>query len=154
MASTTRIAVLKSAIVDGLRLRAGLSGVQIMSADIAQRDAKESILLIGEDMIEQEWAAIGRLSRDEMITLTGMIMVKTPGSSETVIRACRDRCIELMAEVEEFFWDTANAPAVGGIVKSAMARPAELHEIAAGDGSRLAILRFEVRTGRTRLTTS
>lgn len=157
MAATTRIAALKSALVDRWRAIGDLAGVQILSAGTGKRDATEYILLVGEDTISQEWGGIGRLARDEELTLVGAVVVMkgtTPGDPEDTIREARDRAVALMAILEASLWDTANAPSVGGIVKSALARPTNLNEGVDGEGRRFAAIRFEVRTGKTRLQNS
>lgn len=151
MAATSRLAAFKDAIVDTLLKRDGLSGVQVTSADVGGNSAAhESIQLIGEDMIEQEWAQIGRFSRDETLILTGAIFVKVPGKGEAIIRQARSRVFVLMAEVEAAFTGTLGDPSMGGVVRSALARPAELMEIVDPDG-RIALLRFEIKSGKTRL---
>lgn len=152
MAITSRLAAVKSALVDLWVLRAGLAGVQIASADLGNANyATESIMLVGQDDIEQEWVHVGRLSRDERLTLTGAIYVMKPGAGEAVIRAARDRGFELMAEIEKSFVETQAASSIGGLVKAARARPFQGHDIITPDG-RVYLLGFEVVTELTRLT--
>lgn len=148
MANVTRLHELKVAVADKLALRGGLAGVAIHSADMGdEMPAREYIALIGEDIIEQEWAGIGQFGRDEQLTLTGAVYVMRPGGGEAIVREARSRCITLMGEIEALC--TAD-PSFGGVVRSALARPAELHEIATPEG-RVAVLRFEIRSGPTRL---
>lgn len=151
---TTRIGALKDAICDRLRTWPALAGVEVYSAEVPLSNANEYIHFIGEDLIEQAWAAIGKYSRDEDITLEGAIYVKRAGKkdSEEQIREARTRCVFLMGEIEKSFTGTTGDPTVGQVVRSAMARPVELHEMAHSDGGRIALLRFQVRTGKTRLT--
>jgi hypothetical protein len=149
---TTVIADLKDELADRLAALPGLAGVKIFSASVSDVPNREYIALIGEDLIEQEWAAIGKFSRDETITLTGAIYVQRPGKSEDVIREARRRAAELMGEIENVFTGTTGDPGLGGVIRNGHARPAELHEIAAGNGDRVALLRFEIKTGKIRLT--
>ena len=152
MASTSRLAAVKSALVDTWAARAGLTGVQIASGELGGNAAsKERIELIGADTIAQDWAGIGRLSRDESLTLIGSIYVLRPGAGETVIRAARDRAFALMAEVELSFVESAAGSSIGGLVKAARARPFEGHDILTPRG-RVYLLGFEVLTELTRLT--
>jgi hypothetical protein len=150
MAATTRIHVLKNAIVDGLSLRSGLAGVQITSAFIGdQLDARESIQLALNDEITGDWAQVGKFSRNETITVTGIVTVDRPGAGETVIRECRQRAAELMAEIESF---VVADPSIGAVVLQAKVRPTMLAEGFSPEG-RWALLRFEIEAF-SRLTTS
>lgn len=151
MANTTRIATLKSGLVDALQAVDELSDVQIASADIGdETDEFETIQFIGEDLIDQEWGAIGNLSRDEQITLRGVVQVVKPGAGETVIREARDRAAELLGYIEDYFSGPTGDPRVGNRVHAARCRPVSLQERVTTSG-RVALLFFEVQTGKTRL---
>lgn len=152
MATTSRLAAVKSALVDLWAQRSGLTGVQIASAELGgSAAALERIELIGDDTIEQDWVHVGRLSRDERLTLVGSIYVMKPGAGETVIRAARDRAFALMAEIELSFTESQAASSIGGLVKAARARPFSGNDIATPDG-RVYLLGFEIVTELTRLT--
>lgn len=149
-ASTSRIHALKVAVADGLGAVGALSGVQITSAYVGDNTSGvESIQLIGDDQIEQDWAAIGRFSRDEFITLSGMVQVYTPGADETVIRTCRSRAQMLLSAIEG--WLVAD-PSLGNVVLTSKIRPTQLVE-GYDQGGRWALLHFEIRA-QSRLTTS
>jgi len=155
MASTTRIAALKAALADLLIAKTGaggaLEGVVVASAEVPTLRTHETIELMGEDLIEQEWAAIGKLARDEEITLNGLVFVRKPGPpSEAVIRAARDRAVALVAVIEDTLTGTGGDPTVSNTVKAARCRPAELAEFADPEG-RIAMIRFEIKTQLTRL---
>lgn len=140
MAETTRVHALKLALADGLGDWPGLAGVQISSGYLGDETAKESIQLTGPDDIGQEWAALGRKSKDETITLEGFAWTVQPGAGETAIRAARARVIALAAEVELFL---KSDPSLGGVVKWSAFKAAGLREGAHPDG-RSAQLTFTV----------
>jgi hypothetical protein len=150
MANTTRIGVLKDALIDGLLSYAPVVAgkVQVMSADPgADRAAKDAIWFIGEDLIEQEWSDIGAYGRDEQITLVGTTFARRPGKGEAAIRAARTAAVALVAIVEQYLYDNKTA---GGTVKGARCRPADLAEFVDPKG-RVALVRFEILTEKTRL---
>jgi hypothetical protein len=150
MASSTRIHSLKNAVADGLALRAGLAGVQIGTAWYGDDRAQgEAIWLDGPDVLDGDWAALGRLSRDERITLQGVVYVRQPGAGETTIRAVRARCVALFAEIEAFI---VGDPSVGGVVLRSLIRPRGLAESMDPEG-RIGILTFELEA-HARLTST
>jgi hypothetical protein len=154
VANTTRIAAVKDALCDGLQADAALEGVQVSSAELAwDRAANEGIWLIGEDTIEQEWGPIGRHARDEALTLVGMAYARKPGKGEDVIRAARSRAVELVGAIEDYLTRPGGDRTIGGTVKAARCRPAELSELA-DDRGRIAMIRFEILTQLTRLVGS
>lgn len=147
---TTRIAVIKANLVDELRLRAGLADVLVLSAvPLSEADGRtEFIALVGDDSIEQDWSAIGIRSRDERVTLRGMVYVRRGGTGETVIRAIRERAVALSAEVEGYIGETTaqNRITVSGTptVSSTLYRATGLAEDVEGM-DRVAVLSFEVQ---------
>jgi regulator of RNase E activity RraA len=148
--ATTRLHALKAALVSGLQGVPALNGVQVTSAYIGdEQSAVESIQLIGDDRIEGDWATIGKFSRDETITLVGMIEVEKPGAGELVIQATRDRAVALMGEVEKFI---VADPSVGGVVKQCKVRPTQMFEHYSAEG-RWCLIRFEIEA-YTRLQAS
>lgn len=155
MASTTRIADAKDALCDMLLALTGsgeaLEGVLIRSASDPKVQIHESIELMGEDFIDQEWAAIGRLARDESLTLTGRVYVRRPGTGESVIRATRARAVALVNAIEDAITGTGGDPTLGGTVKAARCQPVELFEGVSGQSDRVAMVRFEILTQLTRL---
>lgn len=154
MANVTRVAVLKDALCDALLALTGsgedLEGVAISSAELATQWPNQFIEMMGEDMIEQEWGAMGRLAREEAIVLTGRVYVHMPGQTEAVIRAARSRAVAIVGVIEDLLTGTGADPTLGGVVKAARCRPAELFE-AGNDSGRIAMVRFEIRTQQTRL---
>lgn len=151
MATSSRLHALKVAVADGLALRSGLSGVQIASVYLGdETSGLETIQLMGPDDIDQEWREIGKFSRDESLTVQGMILVVTPGAGETVARTARARAFALMAEVEAFFMAD---PSVGGVVKAALGAPTGLHE-GIEERGRWALIQFAIKTQLQRLTVS
>lgn len=134
-------------------IAAALPAVQVGSADLGDQTLRESVQLVGEDDIDQEWGAIGQLARDEALTLRAVVSVIKPGAGETVIRSARDRAVELLNTIEDAFTGTGGDPTAGGTVKWAKVRPVMLHEIASDQG-RVALLFFEIHSGLTRLVRS
>ncbi len=145
-------------LADQLALRAGLAGVAIYTAvpGVEAAKATEFIALDGADDIEQEWGAIGRLTREEVVTLNAFVWVRRGGAGETVIRAARARAAALYREVELFFVETKpqNRITVSGTptVDTSLCRATWLRELVDPEG-RTAELGFQVRC-TTRLTAS
>lgn len=155
MAATTQIHEVKTALVEAWALLPALSGVQIRSAPStdALSAAYEWVQLVGEDDIEQEWAGLGNLARDESLRITGTVFVLKQGDTETQARAARARAVELMAAIEDYFTGSTGDPSIGGLVRMARANPIGLMEFSEERG-RVAMLGFEIRTGPSRLVRS
>ncbi len=139
---TSKLHALKVAIVDGLAARANIisAGVQVSGAFLGKDTAVESIQLTGPDHMDQDWAALGKLSRNENITLQGLIWIQKPGADETVIRSTRARAFELLAEVEDFL---RADPGVAAVVKYSGLRATDITEGANPEG-RVCQLDFEI----------
>lgn len=147
---TTRLHAIKVAIKEGLEAVPALAGVQVTSAFLGDElDAREHIQLIGDDEVVGDWATIGKFSRDETITLAGVVTVERPGAGESVAQDCRSRAVVLMAEIEKFI---VADPSVGGTVKQCKVRPRRLYE-GFGPEARWALLQFEIEA-YTRLQAS
>jgi hypothetical protein len=131
----------KVAIADGLALRPGLAGVQIATAWLGEESARESIQLRGRDRSTQDWASIGRLQREENLTIEGVIWVVKGGKDESVIREARGRAFELYAEIEEF---VRVDPSLDDLVKQIETVALDLDEGIHLDGGRYAELSFSI----------
>ena len=121
MATTSQLHDVKVALVDALRLRAGLAGVPVYSALVSSEDrhntttnAIESIEFAGDADSEQGWGAIGKFTRDETLRILGMVYVQKDGAGEDVIRSARARALALWAEVETYL---RGDPSIGNTVK-------------------------------------
>jgi hypothetical protein len=102
MATTTQLHVVKNALADALALLPALSGVQIGTAYLGDESALESIQFRSPDRAVQNWVHEGRLTREEEMTIDGVVWVVKPGKGETIIRAARGRAVELWAAVEGY----------------------------------------------------
>lgn len=136
MATTTQMHVVKNQLVDALALRAGLAGVQIASAYLGKDSAPENIQFLSPDRSDQDWAAIGKLSRDEKLTIQGVVWVIQPGAGETIIRSVRARAMALFAEIEAYI---RSDPTLGGTVKQVNATEYSSEEGASPNGRYCAI---------------
>lgn len=150
MATSSRVHVIKSNLADQLALRAGLSGVAIYTAvPLSEAEGEtEFIAFDGQDEISQEWGALGRLTREEIVTLNAFVWARRGGAGESIIRAVRARVVALFAEVEGYFVETKpqNRIAVAGVntVDTSLCRATWLRESIDGEG-RVAELGFQVR---------
>lgn len=109
--ATSSVHDFKCALADALMARAGLAGVQVLSAPEFQDIRNESIQL-HDAAGDQEWYAIGRMSREESYAVDGMVWALRPGAGETINRAVRGRAFDLFAEVEACLWAD---PTMGGV---------------------------------------
>jgi hypothetical protein len=120
--TTTKAALVEDALIAQLKLRAGLSGVQVEVGPLGdESDASEYIQTVGEPgalSSTQTWGALGNRRKDEAVTIRGEVFVERPGAGALVIREVRDRALELMEEVETQLRDD---PHINGlVVKSAL----------------------------------
>lgn len=150
MATSTRIHELLNTLTDGLAARAGLAGVQVASGWLGDgKHGSEFIAFDGEHRLDGEWAAIGHLSREEKITIEGVVYVRNPGADETVIRTARARAQALFAEIEAYIVEN---PARGSGVRQTRIRPTGLVQTFDTQG-RICVLAFEIEA-QARLTAS
>lgn len=89
-----------TALRDNLRLRAGMAGVQIHSAPIANDELEMKALAMVDVYSDDESAALGDSRRKEEYVIEGVIQVMEPGSGEEAAVACRDEAMRIFAEVE------------------------------------------------------
>lgn len=95
----TKAHTIMNALADALAARAGLDSVQVATAPLGKDTAREAIVL-ADGRASQEWGSIGAKSRDEELTIAGLVWVTRPGAGETVIRETRARAFALLAEIE------------------------------------------------------
>lgn len=104
--ATSRAAAIEDALIEQLQARPGLAGVQVEIGPLGDQEARNEWIQIGTAVAgpglssSQEWGALGNRRRDEAGTIHGGIFVQKAGAGPAVIRACRDRAWELLAEVE------------------------------------------------------
>ena len=89
-----------TAFRDNLRLRAGLSGVQVMSAPVAAENVELEVITFIDVDTDEESATLGNSGREEAYICEGIIQVLEPGEGEDDAVVARDRAAALMAEVE------------------------------------------------------
>lgn len=102
--STSAIGTVLDALVDGLRARPGLNGVNIFSAYVSLEESGLESIELGDATLTEEELAMGgaRLETwDVECVLFGQAK-SWEGDTETTIRAARDRGLELFAEVESY----------------------------------------------------
>lgn len=114
MATSTFLAV-KTAVIDGLKARPALSGVQV-AWGIPKALERELIVVLGADG-EQVFGALGGRRRDESLEVD--VTISVTGNDSDQERVSR-RALALFAEVEAFLRDD---PTLGGIVRSAEIGP-------------------------------
>ena len=140
MTTTSSVHAFKNALVDGLLARAGLVGVQVMSAPLTSMDAARESIQLGDVDGEQEWSALGKLAREEHYTVDVMVWVLRPGSDEAVYREVRGRAFALFAEIEAFL---RADPTVGNVARVSAIRRPEVTEGANPEG-RVCRIDFQV----------
>lgn len=155
MATSTRIAAALDALADGLSGRAGMTDVQVTSAYLgSELHGSEFVMLDGDHRMEGEWASLGRLSRNETVTINGTVVVRQPGAGEAVVRSARSRAAAIFAEVEAYLTGTTagNRLSVNNVptVNVSRVRPTAYSDGLDPDG-RVAILTFEIEC-ESRLT--
>jgi hypothetical protein len=95
--------------------RPGLAGVGVFLAHPGDELPPEA-LFVDRVTTEQEWAALGRLRRDEAITAFVVCHVIKAGAGEEVATAARARLDDLQAELEDAL---RTDPSVSGTVRQA-----------------------------------
>lgn len=140
MTTTSSIHAFKNALVDGLLARAGLAGVQVVSAPLTSKDAARESIQLGDVDGEQEWSALGKLAREERYTVDVMVWVIRPGGDEGVVRDVRGRAFAIFAEVEDFL---RADPTVFSVARVSAIRRPEVTEGANPEG-RVCRIDFQV----------
>jgi hypothetical protein len=93
--AVSTIPAVKAALLARLESRPGLTGVQICYGAPIPNPSREFVWL-GNVSGDQEWAAIGQLSRSEEYDLEVIVMVRREGSDQ---QACTERCFEIAEEL-------------------------------------------------------
>lgn len=134
------------ALLDTLRTRlaarAGLAGVTVSTASLGDDIPPEAIELYGVDA-DQDWAALGRLARDENYDVACGLSVERPAGADDVeatIKQCRDRAFVLLKEVAD---ELRADPSVGGVVRVAQLGKVSLAQ-GYNDEGRWAVVLFRI----------
>jgi hypothetical protein len=144
----TRIAAILDALVDGISARPAFAGVQVRSAFMGdEMDGREFVVFDGTHRLDGDWSSIGRLSRQEIVTVDGSVVVRYPGGGEQIVRAARSRAAALFADIESFVTASVanNRLMVNGVptVHTSKIRPTGYADGFDPDG-RVAVLTFSV----------
>lgn len=148
-AQITQWSDVKAAIVDALRAREGLAGVQVVSAAIDGAE-QDSIQIGGRDDLPSPLSSLGNRARDERLTIRGFCRSTRPGNGEEVIREAREACVALYGEVEKYFVEDRTSPTLGGLVRTAQLVRASTLELPSEDSNGAALrfcqIDFEIET--------
>lgn len=102
MTVTSRMDLAITNLAALLSAREGLSEVTVVEEPVKRDElGKEYIIVAVEVELTQEPAALGAQARDERFTIRGVIEVFTPGATREDIRAGRQRCLAIKAEIED-----------------------------------------------------
>ena len=104
---STAIGTVLDAIRAALILRANLSGVNVFSGPVSWEEAGVECIALGDARLDEEEMAMGG-NRLEEWDVDGEILTQRPWqtTTETTIKAARDRTLALFAEVETHINDT------------------------------------------------
>lgn len=101
--AATSLPGLLDALVDALRSRSRLSGVNIFSCPVSPEDlGLEGIEFAEEVAVDQTHAAMGSTELEETYTVTGSLLVAAPMAkrgTNVSAKAARDRCAAILAEI-------------------------------------------------------
>lgn len=139
MATSTAPAFM-NALHDGLSARTGLAGVRVNYGPALPDPGRESVNILGNTG-DQNWASLGRLSKDEVYLVNILILVIREGQQT---QPAVERAYELLEELEDELRETATSPTMDGTVRVAAVSSVQL-EIGASDTTRSALLTIGVR---------
>lgn len=100
MATSSQAFATMRALKTQLEDRAGLAGVSIYTAHPGKNLPKRAITMLGFDAT-QNWAALGRHSRDEEFRISCSVYCELPGASEAVVQDLQDDANAIVSEVEK-----------------------------------------------------
>jgi trehalose-6-phosphatase len=106
------------ALLDALKARLELRTniinwkTQIATAPLGDETKPDAIVFFGAEG-SQEWAALGKLAKDDMFRVEGAIWIVKPGAGETVAKAARDQATARLKELED---ELRADPSVGSVV--------------------------------------
>lgn len=128
------------ALHTALAARSGLAGVRVNYGPALPDPGRESVNILGLEG-QQEWAALGRLAKDEIYTVEVMILVIREGQQT---QPAVERAYDLLAELEDQLRENSNSPTASGTVRVAAVSSVNL-EVGASDTTRSALLTIGVR---------
>lgn len=129
MATTTsKLATAINYLADALAARPGLAGVQVASGWLGADTSGTESIQITDGRSAQAWAALGRQSREETLTITVAIWVRRAGGGEAVIRETRARAFALLAELEDQLRGSTAGISLGGAARSSQITGIDLNQ--------------------------
>lgn len=104
MGAVTTLPAFLDALRTALAARAGLSGVNVYTADVDPESAgTEFIILGGEEIaIEMERPLAAATRVFETYSVPCFLQILKPGAGETIIKSARDRAMALLEEVVDY----------------------------------------------------
>lgn len=101
MGAVSTVPAFLDAMVTALKLRAGLSGVQVFTAATDALSEGEEAIVFGVEGIQSDanYPTMPMVRADEVYEVTGRVWIVKHGSGEAVIKAARDRAFAILDEV-------------------------------------------------------
>lgn len=112
--TTSQVAAFEDAVIALLKEQDALAGVQVAVGPLGDDTANEYIQSLGASAT-QDWSAMGNLRKRENLELTLEVATQKPGGGEAVIKAARNRVVELVTAVELALRAGVSVPDVGPI---------------------------------------
>lgn len=106
---TTQVAAFEDAVIELLRQQPELAGVQVAVGPLGDDSAREYIQSLGASST-QEWSTMGNLRKRENLELVLEVYAEAPSAGEDVIRAARDRAMELTAAIDRALRQGVSVP--------------------------------------------
>lgn len=140
---TSTVPAVMDALYDALVARqsgtpGGLNGVRVNYGPALPDPGRESVNILNVEG-EQAWAGLGKLAKDEVYTVTVLVIVIREGQQT---KSAVERAYTIAAQVEDVLGDD---PTLGGTCRvAALDNPFDL-EVGASDATRSALLTLGVR---------
>lgn len=137
---TSTVPVVMDALYDALTARqaGALNGVRVNYGPALPDPGRESVNILNVEG-EQAWAGLGKLAKDEVYTITVLVIVIREGQQT---KSAVERAYVIAAEVEDVLGDD---PTLGNTCRvAAVDSPFDL-EVGASDTTRSALLTIGVR---------
>lgn len=139
MATSTAPAFM-NALHDALVARTNLAGVRVNYGPALPDPGRESMNILGLEG-EQNWAGLGQLAKEEVYTVSVLILVIREGQQT---QPAVERAYDLLEELENELRESATAPTMDNSVRVAAVETVNL-EVGASDQTRSALLTIGVR---------
>ena len=104
MGAVATLPAFLDAMVAALKLRAGLSGVNVYSGPVDDLSAGQEAIVFGVEMVsaENEYPQMPMLEAWEQFDVTGWTWVSKPGAGEAAIKTARDRAFAILEELVDY----------------------------------------------------